>query len=898
MTVEAGQTLLHYRIVDKLGEGGMGVVWRAVDTTLDREVAIKVLPAEMATEPDRLARFEREAKLLASLNHPNIAGIHGIHEVDGTPFLAMELVEGQDLQQRLAGGALSLRQTLEVALQIAHAFEAAHESGVIHRDLKPANVKLTDDGKVKVLDFGLAKALSDPTQPGASPSMSPTLTSAGTMAGMVLGTAAYMSPEQAKAKDVDRRADIWSFGVVLFEMLSGRRLFQGEGISETLAAVIMKDIEWGSLPGDTPPRIRRLLERCLERDPKLRLRDIGDARITIEEVLEAPEDLADAEPTATRRPAWFTIAPWGIAVAALAALAWGWFTGDEQRGPSPVMRFTMALAEDQPLDNSPLPMLAISPDGRRIAYVGNQNGNEVIFLRLSRELESVPLPGTEGADAPFFSPDGEWIGFAANGKLKKVSVLGGPPSTLCDATTMRGATWGTDGTIVFTALREGGLMRVSDAGGDPEPLTLLEDADGAKEGETHRWPQYIPGNRGVIFTANDGSSNFTNAEIALYSFENASVKTLVKEATFGRFVPPAFLVYSRGSTLFAARFDPRKMELTGPAVPVLEGVNGTISWGSKQMAASESGTLVYLPGGSDMSKSTLMWVDRDGNEQPVSQHERSFGRFDISPAGTHVAVGVTSDSDDQEDIWILELERDTLTRLTFDEARDSTPIWSPDGEWITFNSDRHDAVMNLYRKRANGTGEIERLTTSKFTQWPNSWSPDGKTLAFGEFISGNAGNIMFYHPDADPEVELFLGTPFWEWVPQFSPDGRFVAYSSTESGSAEVYVRSSDGKGAQVKISTSSARDAQWAGPEELIYRSGDEILSVSLSVEGDVLKPALPQLLYELPMPLWSLRFRVSPDGQRILLAKSLENTSARRDPVVVINWIDELEAKVPAAK
>ncbi|MDH3629373.1 MAG: serine/threonine protein kinase, partial [Acidobacteriota bacterium] len=287
MTVEAGRTLLHYRIVDKLGEGGMGVVWRAVDTTLDREVAIKVLPAEMATHPDRLARFEREAKLLASLNHPNIAGIHGIHEVDDTPFLAMELVEGQDLQQRLAGSALSRRQTLEVALQIAHAFEAAHESGVIHRDLKPANVKLTDDGVVKVLDFGLAKALLDPSQSGASPSMSPTLTSAGTVAGMVLGTAAYMSPEQAKAKDVDRRADIWSFGVVLFEMLSGRRLFQGEGISETLAAVIMKEVEWGSLPADTPPRIRRLLERCLERDPNKRLRDIGDARIAIEEVVQA-----------------------------------------------------------------------------------------------------------------------------------------------------------------------------------------------------------------------------------------------------------------------------------------------------------------------------------------------------------------------------------------------------------------------------------------------------------------------------------------------------------------------------------------------------------------------------------------------------------------------------------
>lgn len=898
MTIEAGRTLLHYRIVDKLGEGGMGVVWRAVDTTLDREIAIKVLPAGMATQPDRLARFKREAKLLASLSHPNIAGIHGIHEVDGTPFLAMELVEGQDLQQRLAGGTMSLRQTLEVALQIANAFEAAHESGVIHRDLKPANVKLTDDHVVKVLDFGLAKALSDPTQPGLSPSMSPTMTSEGTMAGMLLGTAAYMSPEQAKAKDVDRRADIWSFGVVLFEMLSGRRLFQGEGVSETLAAVIMKDIEWGSLPADTPPRIRRLLERCLERDPKSRMRDIGDARITIEEELADPQVVAASEQPVARRPAWVSIVPWVVAATALVALGWGRLTGDEQRAPSPVMRFNMVLAEDQPLDNSAIPMLAISPDGRRITYVGNHNDSDVLFLRLTRELESAPLPGTEDAASPFFSPDGEWIGFGAHGKLKKVSVLGGPPATLCDAPDFRGATWGTDGTIVFSPMREGGLMRVSDAGGDPEPLTLLEYASNEQEGVSHRWPQYLPGNRSVIFTSNTGSANFSKAEIAAYDFEDKSVKTLVKEGTFGRFVAPGFLVYARANTLFAARFDARSLEVTGPAVPVMESVNGATSWGSVQMAFSQAGTLVYLAGGSEVSSSTMVWIDREGQEQPASVHERNFGRFDISPAGTHVAVEVTSASGAEADIWILELERDTLTRLTFDEASDTIPIWSPDGEWITFASDRDGTVGNLYRKRANGTGEVERLTTSTFSQWPNSWSPDGSVLAFGEFVSGEEGNIMLYRPGSDPEVEVFLSTPYWEWIPQFSPDGRFLSYSSAESGTAEVYVRSSDGAGAQTKVSTSTARDGQWAGNQELLYRSGDEIMSVSLRLEGSTLKPSLPREMANLPMPQWSLRFRVSPDGQRILATKSLENTSGRRNPVVVINWVDELEAKVPAAK
>ena len=899
MKVDAGQTLLHYRIVDMLGEGGMGVVWRAVDTTLDREVAIKVLPAGMSNQPDRLARFEREAKLLASLNHPNIAGIHGIHELEGNPFLAMELVEGEDLQQRLSRGALPLRQTLEVALQIANALEAAHESGVIHRDLKPANVKLTDDLVVKVLDFGLAKALAGPSQSGASPSVSPTITAGGTVAGMVLGTAAYMSPEQAKAKEVDRRADIWSFGVVLFEMLSGRRLFQGEGISETLAAVIMKDVEWGSLSADTPQPIRRLLERCLERDPKLRLRDIGDARITIEGVLEGREDLSAVGPAPTRRPRWTSTAPWIVAAAALAGLGWSWLTGDEPPAPSPALRFTMALAEDQPIEDSAGPLLAISPDGRRIVYVGEEDGRDVLFLRRTDQSETVPIPGTQGGDMPFFSPDGEWIGFSAHGKLKKVSVLGGPPTTLCDASAMRGGTWGTDGTIVFAPSRRGGLVRVSDAGGDPEQLWSPE---GPSDGFTHRWPDFLPGNHAVIFTSSTDSSSlssgFSESEVAVYSFDDDRVKTLVEDAMFGRFVPPEFLVYARESTLFAARFDPRRLEIVGPAVPVLEGVESSTGYLTSQMASSDDGILVYLRGGRGQELRTLAWIDRNGREQPASAHERGFVRGDISPAGTHVAYAIADTSDGQEDIWILELERDTLTRLTFDEAKDTIPIWSPDGQWITFASERGGGPLNLYRKRADGTGDVERLTTSEDSQWPNSWSPDGTTLAFGQYNPENQGDLLLYRPGADPEISVFLAKPHWEWGMRFSPDGRFVAYSSSESGLAEVYVRSVDGSGGQVKVSTSKSREVEWASADELIFRSGEDLMSVRLSEESGVLKPTLPQPVVDLPMPQWSRRFRVSSDGQRILASKSLDGVSNRRDPAVVINWIDELEAKVPDAR
>jgi serine/threonine-protein kinase len=892
---------LHYRIVEKIGEGGMGVVWKAVDTSLNREVAIKIVPEMLAVSGERLARFDREAKLLASLNHANIAGVYGLHESEGVRFLAMELVEGRDLQQRLSRGTMSRDETLRVALQIAQAFEAAHESGVVHRDLKPANVKLTDDGKVKVLDFGLAKALSpDPSGPGASPSMSPTLTSAGTVAGMILGTASYMSPEQAKGKEVDRRADIWSFGVVLFEMLAGRRLFEGETISETLAAVIMKEVDWGALPADTPSPIRRLLERCLQRDPRSRLRDIGDARIAIEEALAAPEQVDVAEPTASRRPTWLSILPWGVAAAALVTLGWTWWFSGKDRTPSPVMRFTMVIAQDQPLDNTPIPALAISPDGTRIAYVGTRDGQDMLFLRHTHQQEAVPLNGTEDADNPFFSPDGEWIGFEAGGKLKKISVLGGPPTTLCDAERLRGASWGTDGTIVFTPNRSGGMMRVSEAGGDPEWLTLpdVEDSLGSP---SDRWPELLPGSHAVIFTSTENNSEYSNAEIAALSLTDKSRKTLVKGGTFGRFAPPGFLIYARENTLFASRFDPKRLEVTGPAVPVLEGVSGASNYGSKQMDFSDNGTLLYLLGSADYAMENLVWLDRDGTEEPAASHEHDYGRARVSPSGEHVALEIMSAGEDQADIWILELERDTMTRLTFHELWDVDPIWSPDGEWIVFGSARDGDAFNLYRKRANGTGEVERLTTSERRQVPTSWSADGRVLAFTETGGESGPDLMFYRPGADPEVEVFLATPFNEWNPQISPDGLWVAYGSDESGGPEIYVRPTSGDGGQVKVSTDGGPFAIW-NPEGdgLVYRStAGKLMNVSYTVQDGVFRPRPPRELFDYPAPPYSWQFDFSPDGQRILAYKDRAGTvSSRREPAVVINWFDELESKVPAPR
>jgi serine/threonine-protein kinase len=815
----------------------------------------------------------------------------------------MELVEGEDLSQRLSRGALPRTETLNVALQIAKAFEAAHDAGVVHRDLKPANVKLTPGGKIKVLDFGLAKAfLPDPSGAAANPAMSPTLTSAGSVAGIVLGTASYMSPEQAKGKQVDRRADIWAFGVVLFEMLTGRKLFEGETISETLAAVIMKDVDWGALPADTPRAIRRLLERCLQREPDSRLRDIGEARIAIEEVLRAPvkEEPAAAGPAAARRPAWLSILPWGVAVAAIALLGWVWMSGNDNPGHSPVMRFTMAIAEDQPVDSSPIPLLAISPDGTRIAYIGTSDNDDVIFLRHIHQREAVPLKGTEGADNPFFSPDGEWIGFEANGKLKKISVLGGPPMTLCDARRLRGASWGADGTIVFTPDRSGGMMRVSEAGGEPERLTRDESEDRIGV-PTDRWPDLLPDGRTVIYTSTETNNNYVDAEIAALSLEDKSRKTLVKGGNFGRFVPPGFLVYARENTLFAVRFDPQRLEVSGPAVPILEGIEGVASYGSNQLAFSNTGTLLYLRGSASHEQENLVWIDRDGSEEMASAHERDYGFAEVSPDGRYVALEVISNTEDQADVWILELERDTLTRFTFHDARDLDPVWTPDGEWIVFSSARDSAVYNLYRKRANGTGEVERLTTSDNRQYANSWSPDGRLLVFTE-ISGDGGpDLMFYRPGSDPQLETFLATPYAEYGSQISHDGRWVAYTSNASGGREIYVRPSSGSGEQVKVSTDGGVVARWAPDgKELLYRSlSGKMMAVSFSVEGDRFRPVLPRELFDYSAPPHSWLYDVAPDGERVLSYKDLiGGATGRREPVVVINWFDELESMVPPAR
>jgi serine/threonine-protein kinase len=903
VTIKPGQDLLHFHLVEKIGEGGMGVVWKAVDTTLNRDVAIKILPEGFSGEGERLARFEREAKLLASLNHPNIAGIYGIYpstgsgQAGGLRFLSMELVEGEDLQQRLSRGALSRGEALKLALQIARAFETAHESGVIHRDLKPANVKLTPEGQIKVLDFGLAKALAqDPSGPGGSPSLSPTLTSTGTVAGMVLGTAAYMSPEQAKGREVDRRADIWSFGVVLFEMLTGRRLFDGEGISETLAAVIMKEVDWGGLPADTPPSIRRLLKCCLERDPKSRLRDIGDARIAIEEALRAPEEAQVPAAAASQRPAWLSILPWLVATASLVALAVVWLAPARESDRLPVMRLRLSVPEETRVGVRPLPMLSLSPDGRRLVFVGAGEEDNLLYMRSIDQPTAVALPGTERAQNPIFSPDGQWIAFKQGRELKKVSVMGGPPTRLCDAPRLRGASWGPDGTIVFTPERATGLMRVPDAGGTPELLTTLDHDPADPITPSHRWPEFLLDGRTVLFTSTENDSDYGEAKIVALSLDNLEQKTIVEGASFPRYVPAGFLAFVRGDTLFAARFDPERLELLGPAVPVLEGLATFPFYGSAQLTFSSNGTMAYFEQGGATGQESLVWVSREGEETTASTLPGVFSNAALSPDGRHVAV--TQFADGETNIWIVELERDTASRLTFHPSDDG-PVWSPDGDWIVFDSMRDSASRNLYRKRANGTGEAERLTTNLRHQYPSSWSPDGKVLAFTETEGDTEADILLLRLEDPPETEVFLKTPFNERDPALSPDGRWIAYVSDESGRPEVYVLPLDGGGGRTKISTEEGYDPKWSPDgRELLYVNDDEkLMSVRVSVEGGVLRPQSPREVIEYP-ETYGVPFAVSTDGTRFLVDKDVIDTSAGLpEPTVVVNWFDELEAKVPPA-
>jgi Tol biopolymer transport system component len=898
--IEPGRTIFHYRILAKLGEGGMGIVWRAVDTTLDREVAIKVLPEALAADPERLARFDREAKLLASLKHPNIAEIHGLHAVeeDQTRFIVMELVEGEDLAQRLGrAGPLPRQEVLDVARQVAGALEAAHEQGVVHRDLKPANVKLTPDGHVKVLDFGLAKAFQpDPASGEASPSMSPTLTSMGTRAGVILGTAAYMAPEQARGHAVDKRADIWALGCLLYELLTGRPTFAGDTISDTLAAVLKTEPDWEALPDDTDPALRLLIARCLEKDVRQRMRDVGEVRIAVERIASSGDSAssvmgamfpgaasmaggaeAAAAAPSSRRPVLVAL----LALVAVVSGIAGWWlrpsTGSAEHARDVVRRFEI-VTPGIGLSFSRAPTL--SPDGRRMAYVADGK----IWIRDLDQLEPREVPESDDAQNLMWSPDGEQIGWQANGKIWRAGVGGGARTAICDVPSEIEATaWGPDDRILLTP-DVGPIYEVSARGGDPRPL--LEPVEG--QDEDFHVPSFLPGGRGLIFTAHRIDHDIPDTIEVLVDGERKVVLQIEDHWLFqAQVTESGYLVYRRGTSnegLWAAPFSLEEFELTGE--PVLLDPAGIFH------SVSRDGSLLYYRGsGSDDRR--LVWVDREGRVgDAIGQPQTDMSWPSLSPDGLRVAVAAPTG--ESQDIWVHDTVRGTRTRLTFGADDDWSPAWYPDGTRVVLGR-RWAPRTQLVAVAADGSGGELELTRGELADV----TPDGKNVVF-ERRSDETEDDLLYVPtgegaDAGTEPTLLLGTPQGEEHVQLSPDGKYVAYTSADSGRDEIYLkRFPSGEGRwQVSVDGGDwSRFSPTGG--ELFFLSDRGLMAVDVEL-GATPRIGTPRVLFSLEdsgLIWWSSRpYDVAPDGNRFVMLQGAQQGTGEPTLTLVENWIAELE-------
>jgi serine/threonine protein kinase/Tol biopolymer transport system component len=880
-----GRQFGSYKIFSLLGAGGMGEVYQAHDTKLGRDVAIKVLPAAFVHDSERLSRFQREARMLASLNHPNIATIHGLEQSDGMHYLVMELALGQTLAERISAGPLAVDETLRICGQITEALEAAHEKGVIHRDLKPANVNVTPEGRLKVLDFGLAKAFAG--DGGLDLSHAPTPTTMGTEEGRILGTPAYMSPEQARGKPVDKRTDIWAFGCVLYELLTGQQAFRGETLSDTLAAILERDVDWRRLPQPTPANIQLLLRRCLQKDATRRLRDIGEARIAIEETLSGAVEVGAVHVQKN----W--VRPLPLALAGFAAIAViVLLIGFLMRATRPPARAITRLAVTlPPTDQLALGDrgIALSPDGSRLVFVASHGDSDYrLYLRSINRFEATPILGTEGASNPFFSPDGQSVGFSAEGKLKKVSLSGGAPLTLCSASAMRGATWNPDDTIIFAPSTGSGLYRVSAGGGMPKPLTIPDQ----KKGEvSHRWPEVLPGGKALLFTILAGA----DMRIGVLSLETGERRVLVEGGTYPRYFPSGHLVYARAGGLQAVPFDLRRLAVTGPPVSVLEGIVMNPVNGWVQLGSSADGSLAYIPGVSGAGERTLLWVDRDGAAQALPAPPRGYWTPKLSPDGQRLSVGI---DDSNPGLWIYELARGTLTRLTTSKLN-PYQIWTPDGKRVTLRS----ALSNRFDldwMPVDGSGVAERLITGEGLPIPGSWSPDGQVLAYSEQDPTTGWDIWVLKLEGDRKPRPFLQTPSNEDAALFSPDGRWLAYQSDESGRNEIYVSPFPDPGRKWQISTEGGTEPLWApNGRELFYRNGSKMMSAAVETKP-TFAAAKPKLLFKGDYVEGPFGFRpnydVSPDNQRFLMVKAAEQQQAASQINVVLNWFEELKRRVPA--
>jgi eukaryotic-like serine/threonine-protein kinase len=913
-----GTCLGVYEVTAQIGEGGMGQVYRARDTKLNRDVALKILPDAFARDSDRLARFTREAQTLAALNHPNIAHIHGLEEVAASAgsgptvlrALVMELVEGEDLSDRIAHGPISLDEALPIARQIAEALEAAHGQGIVHRDLKPANIKVRDDGTVKVLDFGLAKAMDPLSASSAAAALanSPTITTPAMMTGIgvILGTAAYMSPEQARGKVVDKRTDLWAFGCVLYEMLTGVRLFGGDEVTDTIAAVIGADPDWSKLPADTPTAIRRLLRRCLEKDRTRRLSDATDARLEIDDALHpvASEASTDHATAASRAivAGWQRALPWAVAgllAVGLAIVVVLWAPW-RVMAPPRVTRTTIATPGPAAVAvNGVNGGLALSPDGTHIVYVGT-SGTQ-LFVRALDALEPVAIAGGRAVQGPFVSPDSQWVGFVSGSNtLMKVPIAGGTPIALTSIdSTPRGATWAPDDSIIFaTGHPATGLQRVSAGGGTPEVLTRPDRARGEAD---HLWPELLPGGVAVLFTITSQTGGLDKAQVVARDLRTGTQKTLLRGGSHAHYVASGHLVYVAAGTLRAIAFDANRLETRGMAVPIAARVV-TTGFGTAEYAVATDSTLVYVDSAGSLAANarTLVWVDRTGKEEPIAAPPRAYEHPRLSPDGKRVALWI---NDQEDDIWIWDFARPRLARMTLDPGMDRFPIWTRDGLRIVFTSSRAGA-LNLWWQAADFTGVAERLTTSSNSQFPTGITPDGKAVVFNEATPTMDSDLLQVALDGTHQVTPLLQTKFDEFNGIVSPDGRWLAYESNSAGdSFEIYVRPFPGVGGGQPVSTTGGRRPLWArNSKELFYVGADGALwRVPVEASGQTWNAGTPTKLFDAPYFSAGTRGRtydVSPDGQRFLMIKA-PGIDAGVTPaaiIVVQHWGEELKRLVPA--
>lgn len=875
-----GDRIEQYEIAGIIGRGGMGEVYLARDMRLPREVALKVLPERLARDPEGVARFRREARTLASLNHPGIGSIYGVAEDRVREALVLELVEGPTLAERLAGRALPLEETLSIARRLAEAIEAAHARGILHRDLKPANIKVKSDGAVKILDFGLAKALAaEPGSPDAEVSSpdSP----------VILGTAAYMSPEQVRGEALDERTDIWAFGCVLFEMLTGRRAFAGNTRPEVIAHVLKQQPDFSQVPAATPAPIRRLLKRCLEKNPRRRLGFIGDAILELDDAVAEDEGIPAAgagrslPPLAAR--AWPLMAAL-LAIGAFAGVVLVLFLGS--RPPEPqVARFTLTMPSGDVPFAGFQPMVAFSPDGQTVVYRARRNGVVQLFRRLLQELDPTPIPGTENGTSPFFSPDGRWLGFDSDGVLKRLEFAGGGNSVvICDAPGGVTAAWRNDDTIVFATNTGRVLQHVAASGGQPSPLTTLDQS----RGDTlHLLPQHLP-DGSILFTVVSGASRHFAVRLG-----SGEVRIL-GEGTNARYLRSGHIVFSRDGSLWVAPFELQRLALAAPAVPVPIDIRDTDNTVLHFDVAGD-GSLVYVPAGEDGSVQRLVWIDREGVEAPVNLEPRPYVRIGLSPDGTRVAYALRERGN--TDVWVADTARNVINRLTFDPTIETMPTWSPDSRRVAFRSEREGP--GIFHRDAQGAGPIERLTeTDGPIHSPYSWTPDGKTLLFAVFRSFRHQAIASVTPP-DRRIRVLLDGNFAQIDPQVSPDGRWLAYQSDESGRFEVYVRPyPDVQSGRWQVSTRGGTSPRWAPDgHELFFVAEDGLyaMPVASGPSGFVPRPA--KRLFEVKPFGGRLGadFEVAPDGRRFLfILAGPPSTTTPAHLVYVQNWVRELRARL----